>query len=154
MRIQATKRIYIYCFEHSLDCINEFINFLAISDERFEFQDILTWFGLVHPVAEYIASGYLSPDLDTSNSKTVDCKEQLIHSQDLPKVYQYYLTHNESFLSNVPVSIYQDACWVAHFTNDVIQLVTESAPELFRAFQESSIIPEGKRVFDYMKELI
>lgn len=148
------RKEFVFVFlNHITDCFEEFIQYLANSDEYFDSRKILMWFGQVWPVAECIADGYLPSDLDKLNSETVDCKEPLTHSESLPKLYQYYLAHNKSTLSNVPVSIYRDACWIAQFANDVVQLVMESAPELFRAFQESSVIPEGKRVFDYMKEL-
>lgn len=156
--LENLRKEFVFVFlNHVIDCFDEFISYLANSNEYFDYQEdyqkILMWFRQVFPVAEYIADGYLSSNLDKLNSETVDCKEPLLHSRSLPKLYRYYITRNESFLSNVPVAIYRDACWIAQFTNDVIRLVMESAPELFRAFQESSIIPKEERVYDYMKGL-
>ena len=151
------RKEFIFVFlNHLADSIDESIQKSIDSDGCIAQSDscFIEWFGSVRTVAELIADGYISSDLDTKNSETVDCKEPLIHSKNLPKLYRHHLTYNKSFLSHIPVSIYRDACWVAYFTNDVVQLVTESVPELFRAFQESSIIPGGKRVIDYMKELI
>ena len=115
---------------------------------------VFNWLIFVRSVTELILDRYLPSDLDVRGTETIDCKGLLINATNFPSIYKkHFKEETKNPLSSVPVSVYKDACCLAEYVNYIIQIVVENAPELFRAFQESSIVPDGKRVYDYMKEL-
>lgn len=159
-KLQDLRKEFIFVFlNRIIDSPNKSVQHAMDTDgcitlsEVKDYERWCKWFRYVCPIAECVANGYLVPNLDVDNLKMVDCKKLLLDAPCFPSVYKEYLRKKESLLSDVPLSIYKDACCLADVVNNVIQLAIENAPELFRAFQESSIIPKGMRVYDYMKDL-